>query len=452
MPFTDLSRSRGTQFKPLSKVAFFIFVCNFLILLVLGAKHVESPFIEFGQICTVLYFAYFFIIIPLISLFENSLTVLTSVEIEDYLNIKMPAVMHSCISCNWHGHITFTNEWVWVPRGPCKPTPIPRIPCPNYCLNKNHQPCYDVPAMSIDEWRKKYGLKCPLKTLSVSGKITSYSDLYEDWSPFHPNNKNKRDRDGSDRDGPDKNGPSGASSSEASSGASNKASSGASNQANTNSRIIATIGVSLLFLISLTIVGLALLELKTITSNFTLQTILLDAPRPWGIYFQDSATPQMEALVELHNIIFFYLVIILFTVGWLLVSIVKNYSNTEAPITHKYLSHGTLIELIWTITPALLLILIAFPSFKLLYLMDEVSDPSMAVLAEGFFTGDLKLHILNKIKDTSLTGEKNNTLVPKLAQVQSTSFLSTRYTKHNFTFFTKPVFFHLKMKMKKMSI
>ena len=43
----------------------------------------------------------------------------------------------------------------------------------------------------------------------------------------------------------------------------------------------------------------------------------------------------------------------------------------------------TLIELIWTITPAVILILIAFPSFKLLYLMDEVDDSSMSVLAEG---------------------------------------------------------------------
>nr|YP_009543485.1 cytochrome c oxidase subunit II [Parmotrema ultralucens]AYU71465.1 cytochrome c oxidase subunit II [Parmotrema ultralucens] len=108
-----------------------------------------------------------------------------------------------------------------------------------------------------------------------------------------------------------------------------------------------------------------------------------DAPRPWGIYFQDSATPQMEGLVELHDNILFYLVIILFGVGWLLISTVKSYSNRESPISNKYLSHGTLIELIWTITPALILILIAFPSFKLLYLMDEVNDPSMAVLAEG---------------------------------------------------------------------
>jgi ubiquinol-cytochrome c reductase cytochrome b subunit len=74
MPFTDLSRSRGIQFRPLSKIAFYIFVSNFLILMQLGAKHVESPFIEFGQISTVIYFAHFLIIVPLISLFENSLT------------------------------------------------------------------------------------------------------------------------------------------------------------------------------------------------------------------------------------------------------------------------------------------------------------------------------------------------------------------------------------------
>lgn len=45
MPFTDL-RSRGIQLKPLNKAAFYIFIGNFLILMVLGAKHVESPYIE----------------------------------------------------------------------------------------------------------------------------------------------------------------------------------------------------------------------------------------------------------------------------------------------------------------------------------------------------------------------------------------------------------------------
>jgi len=74
MPFTDFNRNRGIQFRPLSKIAFWFFVANFLILMQLGAKHVESPFIEFGQISTLLYFAYFLVILPLISLIENTLT------------------------------------------------------------------------------------------------------------------------------------------------------------------------------------------------------------------------------------------------------------------------------------------------------------------------------------------------------------------------------------------
>jgi ubiquinol-cytochrome c reductase cytochrome b subunit len=78
MPLIDMSRSRGIQFRPFSKIAFFIFISNFLILMLLGAKHVESPFIEFGQISTILYFAYFLIIVPFTSLLENSLIELSS--------------------------------------------------------------------------------------------------------------------------------------------------------------------------------------------------------------------------------------------------------------------------------------------------------------------------------------------------------------------------------------
>jgi ubiquinol-cytochrome c reductase cytochrome b subunit len=73
LPITDLGRSKGLQFRPLSKIAFYIFVANFLVLMSLGAKHVESPFIEFGQLSTVLYFAHFAVIVPIISLIENTL-------------------------------------------------------------------------------------------------------------------------------------------------------------------------------------------------------------------------------------------------------------------------------------------------------------------------------------------------------------------------------------------
>ena len=74
LPVVDLGRSKGLQFRPLSKIAFYIFVANFLVLMQLGAKHVESPFIEFGQISTVLYFAHFILIVPVLSILENTLT------------------------------------------------------------------------------------------------------------------------------------------------------------------------------------------------------------------------------------------------------------------------------------------------------------------------------------------------------------------------------------------
>jgi len=69
----DLGLTKGFQFRPLSKIFFYIFIVNMGILLQLGAKHVESPFIELGQISTIFYFSYFLIIIPTISIIENTL-------------------------------------------------------------------------------------------------------------------------------------------------------------------------------------------------------------------------------------------------------------------------------------------------------------------------------------------------------------------------------------------
>lgn len=119
-------------------------------------------------------------------------------------------------------------------------------------------------------------------------------------------------------------------------------------------------------------------------NNFSLfNPIYNDAPYPWQIGFQDGASPTFEGITELHDSIFFYLVIISFGVFWMLSTIIINFSSSKTQLVHKYANHGTLIELIWTITPALILIAIAFPSFKLLYLMDEVISPSMTIKVAG---------------------------------------------------------------------
>ena len=288
MPFVDLSKFRGIQFRPLSKIAFFVFIGNFLILMQLGAKHVESPFIEFGQISTVFYFAYFLVIVPLISLLENSLIELHEIEYSDShaYNINNNNILIESSS----SAIIFLAISLL-----CYKLAFPSDASPNkehvINLNLNAQATPDI-------------------TTGLSTEIVVNDSTY--------------------------------------------------------------------YLLVTCILGaIAFRALANIAPE-----LLCDTPRPWGLYFQDSATPQMEGLVELHDNILFYLVIILFGVGWILVSVARN-SKRNSEISQKYVNHGTLIELIWTITPALILILIAFPSFKLLYLMDEVNDPAMCVLAEG---------------------------------------------------------------------
>jgi len=108
-----------------------------------------------------------------------------------------------------------------------------------------------------------------------------------------------------------------------------------------------------------------------------------DVAEPWQILFQDSGTKIMEGIVNLHNWILFYLIIISIFVLWFLIVIIKEFNSTKNPISYRKLKDGTLIEVIWTLTPALILITIALPSFKLLYLMDEILDPTITIKTIG---------------------------------------------------------------------
>ena len=117
--------------------------------------------------------------------------------------------------------------------------------------------------------------------------------------------------------------------------------------------------------------------------NLIFNPILNDAPEPWQIGFQDSAAPGFEGINDLHDSIFFYLIVISIGVFWMLFSIMINFSHKNSPIVYKYSNHGTLIELIWTITPAFVLIAIAFPSFRLLYMLVEVVTPIMTIKVIG---------------------------------------------------------------------
>ena len=85
----------------------------------------------------------------------------------------------------------------------------------------------------------------------------------------------------------------------------------------------------------------------------------------------------MEEIIFFHDQVMFILIIIITTVLWLILKALSGKAY------HRYLVDGTLLEIVWTIVPAVILVLIALPSLKLLYLMDEVMDPGLTIKAIG---------------------------------------------------------------------
>nr|AYW52248.1 cytochrome c oxidase subunit 2 [Cleridae sp. 1 ACP-2013] len=95
------------------------------------------------------------------------------------------------------------------------------------------------------------------------------------------------------------------------------------------------------------------------------------------LLLQDSSSPLMEQLSFFHDHALLVLVIITILVGQLMISLFFNkYIN-------RYLLEGQMIELIWTILPAITLIFIALPSLKLIYILDEVNNPSVSIKTMG---------------------------------------------------------------------
>jgi len=108
-----------------------------------------------------------------------------------------------------------------------------------------------------------------------------------------------------------------------------------------------------------------------------------DFSQSYQLSFQDPASPVFEEIINFHNYVMIYMTFILIGVMWILIELLRHFRKVKRFISHKFLIHGTLIELVWTITPALILVAIAFPSFKLLYLMDEVIDPAITIKVVG---------------------------------------------------------------------
>nr|AYQ19028.1 cytochrome c oxidase subunit 2 [Amarygmini sp. ACP-2013] len=95
------------------------------------------------------------------------------------------------------------------------------------------------------------------------------------------------------------------------------------------------------------------------------------------ILLQDSASPLMEQLSFFHDHTLLILVIITILVGQMMSSLFFN------KLTHRYLLEGQMIEIIWTILPAITLIFIALPSLRLIYILDETNNPMISIKTIG---------------------------------------------------------------------
>ena len=108
----------------------------------------------------------------------------------------------------------------------------------------------------------------------------------------------------------------------------------------------------------------------------------LDAPEVWQFGFQDPATPIAQGIQDFHNDVCFFMVVILTFVLWMLGRTIWHFDAIKNPVPSKII-HGTVLELAWTVTPSFILMIIAVPSFALLYSMDEITDPAVTLKVIG---------------------------------------------------------------------
>jgi len=107
-----------------------------------------------------------------------------------------------------------------------------------------------------------------------------------------------------------------------------------------------------------------------------------EGPWPWEIGMQPPATPVKDRLTAFHDeLLIIICLITLFVLGLLLYVIVR-FRHERNPVPTRT-SHNTVIEMLWTVVPVLILVIIAIPSFKLMYYMDRVPSPDMTIKVTG---------------------------------------------------------------------
>ena len=109
---------------------------------------------------------------------------------------------------------------------------------------------------------------------------------------------------------------------------------------------------------------------------------VVGAPQPWEMGMQRSYGPIKDRVIHLHNEVLVIITVITLFVGGLLIWVMFRYNAKRNPVPSQT-THNTMIEILWTVIPVLILVMIAIPSFRLIYYQDRTPDPDMTIKVTG---------------------------------------------------------------------
>src|SRR6201990_3099014 len=128
------------------------------------------------------------------------------------------------------------------------------------------------------------------------------------------------------------------------------------------------------------VLGLAVAGVALVTCGAAFAE--LGQPAPWEYKLQEAASPVMENITWFHNFLFVLITVITLFVLGLLIAVVVKFNAKANPVPSKT-THNTLIEVAWTLIPVLILVGIAVPSFRLLFLELDVPKADLTIKATG---------------------------------------------------------------------
>jgi cytochrome c oxidase subunit 2 len=106
------------------------------------------------------------------------------------------------------------------------------------------------------------------------------------------------------------------------------------------------------------------------------------APRPWEMAMQPAFSPVKQQIIDLHNFVLVIITLITVVVGALLGWVMYRYNVNRNPVP-GHAVHNTVLEIAWTVIPVLILVVMAIPSFRLIYYEDRTFDPDLTIKVTG---------------------------------------------------------------------